>query len=353
MNILIIGNGFDIAHQLPTRYKDFLNLCLIATKVRVTWINEHASVSFISIDEYKEKDAEYFKIIKEVVSFLRCDLWEEFEKIVESNFWTYYFLERKDVIGEKWIDFEDEIKSLLESIYDDKRKSNDGTIKQFTNRDISKYYKKYNLKNKIITYRDLFRWLMDNLKDLTRALEIYIDGYINKKETDTLPYISKKQIDKVLSFNYTDTYSERYRAEIECCYLHGKADTRREKQECNLVLGFDNHYLDNQKVAPEIIPFEKYCQRIVNRTDSQYLRWLEEMNDSDDNSVVIFGHSLGNTDGDVLRKFILHKNTRTTIVFCDEEDRAEKIKNLAVIIGPDKLIELTGGDNPLITFEYH
>ena len=131
MNILIIGNGFDIAHQLPTRYKDFLNLCLIATKVRVTWINEHASVSFISIDEYKEKDAEYFKIIKEVVSFLRCDLWEEFEKIVESNFWTYYFLERKEVIGEKWINLEDEIKSLLESIYDDKRKSNDGTIKQF------------------------------------------------------------------------------------------------------------------------------------------------------------------------------------------------------------------------------
>lgn len=26
MNILIIGNGFDIAHGLPTRYKDFLGI---------------------------------------------------------------------------------------------------------------------------------------------------------------------------------------------------------------------------------------------------------------------------------------------------------------------------------------
>ena len=25
MNILVIGNGFDIAHQLPTQYKDFLD----------------------------------------------------------------------------------------------------------------------------------------------------------------------------------------------------------------------------------------------------------------------------------------------------------------------------------------
>ena len=25
MNILIIGNGFDLAHKLPTSYKDFLN----------------------------------------------------------------------------------------------------------------------------------------------------------------------------------------------------------------------------------------------------------------------------------------------------------------------------------------
>ena len=27
MKILIIGNGFDLAHKLPTSYKDFLNVC--------------------------------------------------------------------------------------------------------------------------------------------------------------------------------------------------------------------------------------------------------------------------------------------------------------------------------------
>ena len=27
MNILVIGNGFDLAHQLPTSYSDFLSFC--------------------------------------------------------------------------------------------------------------------------------------------------------------------------------------------------------------------------------------------------------------------------------------------------------------------------------------
>ena len=27
MNILVIGNGFDLAHGLPTKYTDFLEFC--------------------------------------------------------------------------------------------------------------------------------------------------------------------------------------------------------------------------------------------------------------------------------------------------------------------------------------
>ena len=46
MNLLVVGNGFDLAHGLPTRYSDFLEfltLCIIEwhdwRKVRV-WHGE-------------------------------------------------------------------------------------------------------------------------------------------------------------------------------------------------------------------------------------------------------------------------------------------------------------------------
>lgn len=33
MNILIIGNGFDLEHKLPTSYRDFLDFCLSVNKL--------------------------------------------------------------------------------------------------------------------------------------------------------------------------------------------------------------------------------------------------------------------------------------------------------------------------------
>ena len=40
MNILIIGNGFDLAHGLPTKYTDFLVFCkMILTFIEVIKID--------------------------------------------------------------------------------------------------------------------------------------------------------------------------------------------------------------------------------------------------------------------------------------------------------------------------
>lgn len=33
MNILVIGNGFDLAHGLPTKYTDFLEFCKMVSKI--------------------------------------------------------------------------------------------------------------------------------------------------------------------------------------------------------------------------------------------------------------------------------------------------------------------------------
>ena len=42
MNILLIGNGFDLAHGLPTQYKNFLDFCIKA-KVIFTIIDGRGS----------------------------------------------------------------------------------------------------------------------------------------------------------------------------------------------------------------------------------------------------------------------------------------------------------------------
>ena len=84
MNILIIGNGFDIAHKLPTQYRDFLNLCSIATRIEVMWINNQPSVSLKNINGVE--CLEYIDFAKDVAASLGIDLWEEFEDIIQINY---------------------------------------------------------------------------------------------------------------------------------------------------------------------------------------------------------------------------------------------------------------------------
>lgn len=98
----------------------------------------------------------------------------------------------------------------------------------------------------------------------------------------------------------------------ECCYIHEEAN-KDKKISCNMVLGFDDHYMDGVTVVPELVPFEKYCQRIVNRTDNQYFEWLEKMQSEEENTIHIYGHSLGPADGDVLKQFIHASNTKTIV----------------------------------------
>ena len=74
MNILVIGNGFDLAHGLPTSYKDFL--------------------------EFTDNYMSYAKSIND-------NLLSELKTLVSNNCWLEYF--KRTYIGNGWIDFEKEM----------------------------------------------------------------------------------------------------------------------------------------------------------------------------------------------------------------------------------------------------
>lgn len=61
MNILVIGNGFDLAHGLPTRYTDFL-------KFTELFVNCYEKV------QNRQIDWSYFDTRDEVNAFLKSGL---------------------------------------------------------------------------------------------------------------------------------------------------------------------------------------------------------------------------------------------------------------------------------------
>lgn len=105
MNILVIGNGFDLAHGLPTRYRDFMNYLGVA---KFLYENKKAGLAYPTKNIIENSNN---KKLNEINNLLKQNLIREYDsnwiqKIPEvlvkifskENCWCHYF---DDLIDKK------------------------------------------------------------------------------------------------------------------------------------------------------------------------------------------------------------------------------------------------------------
>ena len=358
-NILVIGNGFDLAHSLPTRYMDFLEF--IERYFEYKEIGEIQEQYFVDFKEVEER-REYLEI----------------NELMYNNLWFYYFrdlklhrfLEGKD----NWIDFEMEISNVVQTLDKAIRLYDQRELNDFSDESIRKYLNKlqYLLKqnqknlstikneNSIESLELLKQNLLKDLNRFIRCMEIYFN-YINvysMHNVESKEFIKKLNINKILSFNYTNTFECLYGihfTDITYDYIHGKADVNHDLNSCNLVLGIDEYLDENEKnTNVEFVQFKKFFQRIYKGTGCLYKDWLIE-NEGElyipKINIYFIGHSLDVTDKDILKELILHEGANTTIYYHSQEALSRMITNLVKVIGEDELISRTGGYQGSIKFK--
>lgn len=144
-------------------------------------------------------------------------------------------------------------------------------------------------------------------------------------------------------------------------YIHGKASIDHNVGNCNLVLRI-NEYLEGKEnnFDIEFIPFKKSYQRICKKTDSQYTKWIDGINNHNrpipkginpaPALIYFFGHSLDSTDGDILRKLLLAQHTCTEVYYYNQKAFEQETANLVKIIGQDELIRRVDESNQTIFF---
>lgn len=374
--ILLIGNGFDLAHGLPTSYKDFLDFCKMVRELYTYPIidneyNQKKLIDWNTDKTIKSKLLECYENRKNCFEdkiTTQCKELDELYDCIKENVWINYFLEREKSIGENWIDFESEISNVVQAIE---------TLKGYIERD-EDVLKIKDTKQKTIIYflkiakkslQDVFNlkridgFIEDisiELDKLIRSLEIYICKFVNEidiiKENDDIKTITP---DYVLSFNYSNTYERIYgqSKEVTYDYIHGKADIENNVDTCNLVLGIDEYLEDDKNDKLEFIAFKKFYQRIYKSTDSTYMKWVEQIKKYPEvnHNLFIFGHSLDKTDRDILKLLICNDNVTTKIYYYrknknDKKELGKLIKNLVRIMGQDELISRTMGEHKTIEF---
>ncbi|WP_236894922.1 MULTISPECIES: bacteriophage abortive infection AbiH family protein [Clostridium] len=412
MKILVIGNGFDLEHGLPTQYKDFLDFVKTIKNIFVNkWFDEDEKEYFFLISRPNGLNNSLLKYFLEH-NFLKnlqdnIHLRELMEKS-KDNVWIQYFLENIEYENKGWIDFESEISHAIQCF--DYMKNYCEYCKKYIKwpqeKEQEKCYKEEIVK-KILVYTGLdiepFELIGENLKEiidilkthldnLIRCLEIYLEECVRKINIECLAAdIKDIKFDKVLSFNYTNTYERIYgfnTNKIEYHYIHGKADINSANEENNMVLGIDEYLGKKAKNKDlEFIAFKKYFQRIYKKTENTYKKWIEEIEEnykmiftkeeryrealyrqksetyinkykdyinnlhSNKSEIYIFGHSLDITDKDIIKELIECPNTETTIFYYDKGVYAQQIANLVKVIGQDELIKRVSGANPTIIFK--
>ena len=379
--ILILGNGFDLAHGLPTKYSHFLEFC---RRVNIIW-SYGSSNDEKMINVFKEqlinnwettatiKDA----VLEEFYNYINRNYAES--SIVMSNIviltlnniWYNYFIkiyEDRCMKGENWIDFESEIRLIIKSVDENSLSLTDyfdDVIKKIIDfpegqklkifKDILKCYIKPEA-----TVRDFREKAFEDLEHLTRALELYLGSFVEEIPIESkIPELENLTPDYVINFNYTNTYKKKYNKGT-VYHIHGKVDITRSEEENDMVLGIDEYWTgDKRDEKTNFTIFKKFAQRIQKHTGNDSYKYLKEIQDifkkkeknwsgnvdtskvhSDGISYVyIFGHSLDVTDKDILSSFVGDDSTSVTVYCRNKGTEGELIANTIKLIGAEKLLD--------------
>lgn len=371
--ILILGNGFDIAMGRKTKYEEFIE-----------FTND--------LNSRKKYIVNFRKFIK------------QYKKIKLSNYKDNLYLkfinENKDTLGENWSNLEIMISQLADGMKYFKENSKVffecyGLADQpeFDNYllDISNYNAKHYIvkiaeeKNNTLAFdnneKELLIEALNNIfiKELDLLIELleiylsyldYLDFEVRKIEVrpTALDAISDLSNSSVLNFNYTNTSSHLFGTfEEKTHFIHGRIDLDRQPNRINtMVFGIEDKEND---VNSDLIPYQKYYQRVVKETGNKFEEFFIKRNYTVKNTsvlgravptrvpvsknIIIFGHSVDPLDKEIFQKcFALAESAengkydyRFIFTYYDDAAKRSIVKNLAIILGKEKLVELTGKRN--------
>lgn len=186
MNILIIGNGFDLAHGLPTTYVDFLNF--INTFENCEKRNTYTYIPLESEEKFTTH-----------IMNMETDMRREFRNLIQDNIWISYFNKIYDSRIKEgkdgWVDFECEISKIIQGLDSDYRNAiKDPNMAIYpiiiSNDNVCECLESYKIPERLEEFVDVHYQLLQDLNRITRALEIYLSYYVNALPVvDQLPDI--------------------------------------------------------------------------------------------------------------------------------------------------------------------
>lgn len=322
--LVLIGNGFDLAHDLKTSYKDFVmwywNLWGLRLLNSLKRTESDGLCSFVmkeNIDApnwasvfqgwYYKKMNPLIKLTPEIAINRVIQDTKLCTLIISSP--LLHKISSNFVYG--WVDIENEYYSLL--------KLRNSPIKPSTKKNIR------DLNNHLDTLRTyLIEYLLeeekkktniiDDIKDkICRPIKIQEIAVANQNYSGSrLGDIDPSNI-MLLNFNYTNT-TEQYvtnKSNVKINHIHGRLDNPK-----SVIFGYGDEIDDDFKKLQNLN--ENECLRNIKSLhylESDNYRKMLEFIESGPFQICIMGHSCGNSDRTLLNTLFEHRNCVSIIPY--------------------------------------
>lgn len=320
--IILIGNGFDLAHGLKTRYSDFLEFLSNVTYEKGVKCGKS---NYPQHKHYKTNNGKNDPWIA-----LRLDLYEEHQLEVNphtnknSIYYKRLFDEKKNPASMKWADLETFYFNLL-----------------IENKGKSDHIKTINEE-----FAHLKVLLEEYLKNEVETKEVRHEE-LNNHPIMELLLNDTKNYDQVyfITFNYTSKVLEFYYKKLNNLifstppiHIHGKLSNT----ENPIIFGYGDENSANYQELESALNDDL----LVNFKTFQYLRTenyhtvLSLLECSDDIDVQIIGHSCGLCDKALLRKIFQHENVKSieAVYHGNETNYFSKLYNISRIFDDNILM---------------
>lgn len=359
--LILIGNGFDLAHGLPTSYRDFLN---------DFWGNFQTNID--KLDDLFEINKNYNGYFNFAGNKINCynvfvsnlkgycnDYNYSFDeqKVIAQSESTIIFKFKNDFFKticvknaiENWVDIEIEYYSELKKIAKKPKEIIFDTEDAYTKykkklvlklnkefEEVKVLLKEY-LKIKIIDANDFGNPIIKEgvnpfpdhfkLPNLTN-FSSFSNDFPFKDDLQELHDYLKEEPDNrdllFLNFNYTNSLKGYLSSQSSEIKIHGNLD--------NMIFGFgdenDDHYTLIEKIDEnEYLRNFKSFQYSLNSNYNNFFEFVENKKFQ----VYIMGHSCGLSDRIMLSTIFEHENCRSIKIYYHEEKDPQKDNYLDIV----------------------
>lgn len=277
--IVLIGNGFDLAHGLKTSYKDFIDWYLYLKK-------DSSGILF------KEKIRNYDIYIahmnaRQVEDAMRdpCVFLNNILKRMGSN---------------RWVDIENEYYTLLLQLAflnSDKSQQLNPMILNIQMDHLKSMLIEY-LKNEDKKGVEVIHSIKEKIFKPIKRREIVVEDLNNSNSEDFSP-----DSIMLLNFNYTNT-AHQYVAPESVNHIHGYLDNPE-----SVIFGYGDEF-DSEFEKLKKMNDNEYLRNIksIRYMEADNYRKMLEFIESGSFQICIMGHSCGNSDRTLLNTLFEHKN---------------------------------------------